>query len=133
MAALSINRGTISGGLSGFGKGTAAGGTGIYLNGGTLINAGTIAGGAGGLGYSKVGDAVRFGTAAATLIVDPGAVFTGLVAGNSSNDTLVLGSAATTGTLSHLGTQFTGLTRIVENAGARWLSTAPTRSTRAPS
>ncbi len=57
------NNGTITGGNGSVGSG----GIGVDLNGGTLINAGTISGGNGATGY-----AVKFGTAAATLVVDPG-------------------------------------------------------------
>ena len=54
---------------------------------------------------------VQFGGFAAkpaTLVIDPGAVFNGLVVGNGSSDTLVLASAASAGRLSGLGSQFTG-------------------------
>jgi len=110
------------GGLAGVG---GSGGNGVDLNGGTLINAGTVSGGAGGPGRlnGAAGDAVKFGKAAATLVIDPGAVFNGLVVGNGSNDTLVLASAASGGTLSGLGSQFTGFTNITETAGAKWTLT----------
>jgi len=102
-----------------------AGGAGIYLNGGTVTNAGTIAGGAGGIGTVRDGaggDAVEFGAAAGTLIVDPGAVFIGAVAAHAgSGDVLVLASAAAAGTLSGLGSQFTAFSTLVEDEGADWI------------
>ncbi len=124
------NTGTIAGGMGGgsvpfsgnvYGSG-GNGGIGVYLGGSTLTNAGTIAGGAGGIGaYSTgmAGDAVFFGAAASTLVIDPGAVFVGRVAGNPMvDDTLLLRGSG--GTLSGLGTQFTGLTTIAETTGANW-------------
>ena len=132
------NTGTIIGGTGGGAYNAGFGGVGVFLNGGTLINAGTIAGGTSGYdvgnaGFPNAGDAVRFGTQAATLVVDPGAVFAykspyyttlrpygGIVAANSAvNDVLEL-SGTTGGTLSGLGTQFTGFTTIAESAGATW-------------
>jgi hypothetical protein len=74
------NDGQITGGRGGrdiYYGGSGAGGAGVSLDGGTLINAGTITGSAG-------ADAVQFGTQAATLIVDPGAVFNGAVVAQAS-------------------------------------------------
>jgi hypothetical protein len=74
------NGGQITGGSGGrciYYGGSGAGGAGVSLDGGTLINAGTITGSAG-------ADAVQFGTQAATLIVDPGAVFNGAVVAQAS-------------------------------------------------
>jgi hypothetical protein len=117
------NAGLIIGGTGGAPSGGPAGGnggTGVYLNGGTLINAGTIAGGAAG-GYGAVaGDAVQFGAQAATLIVDPGALFTGNVVANpGAADTLILAGTGG-GALSGLGSQFTGFATVKETRGATW-------------
>jgi len=104
------------------------GGEGVYLNGGTLTNAGTISGGAGGAGTSTSGTqglAVEFGAAAGTLVLDPGAVFHGLVAANpNAGDVLLL--AGTGGKLSGIGTEFTGFSTLAERPGAAWTLGAST-------
>jgi autotransporter-associated beta strand protein len=81
---------------------------------GTLTNAGTITGD---------GDAVQFeGAFADRVIVDPGAVFNGIVAGGSGTNTLELaaGSTATQGTLAGFGTEFSGFGTITFDSGASW-------------
>lgn len=122
------NSGTITGGAggaggaSGTGYGIAgAGGAGILLNGGTLVNAGTISGGAGSPGVYA--DAVRFGNAAATLMVQAGAVFVGDVAGNAAVDDQMILTGAKPGTLSGLGTRITGITRTAITPSANWTLT----------
>jgi hypothetical protein len=131
-----FNAGTISGGTGGTGPGFVAyggnGGAGVYLNGGTLTNAGTIAGGAAGIGSNTTGtagDAVQFGTAASTIILDPAAVFEGKVAANATvNDVLLL--SGQNGTLTGLGTQFTDFTTLAERPNADWtISGAATLTT----
>jgi hypothetical protein len=112
------NAGIITGGLAGNDR---HGGAGVVLQGGTLINTGTISGGSLGSNYS--GDAVGFGSSAATLVVGAGAVFNGQVAGDGSNDTLVLAAGKHAGNLQGLGTQFTGITTIDEAAKANWTLT----------
>jgi hypothetical protein len=103
-----VNAGTITGG---------AGGVGVYLEGGTLTNAGLIASGAGATG----GDAVEFGSQAATLVVEGGAQFEGAVAANAAaDDTLVLSQARGGGLIAGIGTDYTGFTQITEQAGANW-------------
>lgn len=119
-----FNDGTISGGAGGNGtlRG-GAGGTGVYMNGGVLTNAGAILGAHGGTGAAvngATGAAVKFGAAAGTLVVEAGASFYGQVLGNGTNTALVLGSSASAGTLSGLGTQFTGFPHISEASGANW-------------
>lgn len=120
------NSGAITGGAGGtdnsYGTG-GTGGAGVYVNGGTLITAGTITGGGGGAAYiglfaGAAGDAVRFGSLAGTLVVDPGATFNGQVAGNHA-DVLALGGTALS-TLSGFGTQFTGFGELQFQSGARW-------------
>jgi autotransporter family porin len=108
------NSGMVTGGNANQGPG----GAGLYLSGATFTNAGTISGGSN--SYGGMNDAVQFGSLAATLVIDPGAVFDGNVAGNSAvHDVLELSGTAA-GTLSGLGTQFTGFTTIKEDFGANW-------------
>ena len=104
-------------------NGIIAGTVGVYLNpgslsgggqlSGTLSNAGIIAG--------SSGTAAVLGQAA-TLIIDPGAVFDGNVTNAETGQgwQMVLGSAAAAGTLSGLGTQFTGFGGIQLATGATW-------------
>lgn len=99
--------------------GTITGNRAAVLTGGaaTLRNAGTISGTTG---------AVSFGTGFAhTLIADVGAAFTGLVNGGNAIggpnvSTMVLASAAGTGTISGLGSQFINFARTQVDAGAKW-------------
>ncbi|MGC2415687.1 MAG: hypothetical protein WA459_23690, partial [Stellaceae bacterium] len=90
-------------------------GIGVSFSGGgdTLVNAGTI-GGASGMAVSFAGGGNR-------LVVEPGAVFTGIVIGGTAGDTLELGSAASIGTLSRLGTKYLGFSNVTVDTGARWV------------
>lgn len=120
-----------------------AGGAGVYLSGGTLVTAGTITGGAGGGGGAggmggqgpyqdgpngqggangTAGDAVLFGAAPSTLIVDPGAVFTGQVAANALVDDVLelAGMQSSNGTAITLGSQFTNFSTLDFASGASW-------------
>jgi O-antigen biosynthesis protein len=96
------------------------GGVGVYLsNGGVLENYGTISGGSASNGAQ--GDAVQFGSSAATLKVEPGGIFNGQIAGNASvNDSLELDGTQAGGTGITLGTQFTGFETLDFASGAQW-------------
>jgi hypothetical protein len=136
--AVVVNHGSITGGEGGQGDGEPGGaggpgGAGVYLNGGTLTNYGTISGGHH-IRSTVYSDAVQFGTAAGTLIVEPGAQFLtanvsetsvlGKVAANSAvDDTLELAgtqSSSTHTTGITLGTQFTGFQTLDFASGASW-------------
>jgi len=128
------NSGSITGGMGGgvdpayTGTG-GQGGAGVSLNGRTLITSGTISGGQGGLGTvnGAAGDAVQFGSAVSTLIVEPGAVFNGLVAADASvKDVLELSGVQAGGTPIALGTQFTGFSTLDFASGAAWTVDAST-------
>jgi hypothetical protein len=90
----------------------------VFSNaGGTVVNAGTIAHGSGGQ------DAIDVSNGNATdIVVDPGAVFTGIVKGNG-NDTLEFASGSRAGTLDGLGSQYTGFGTYRIDAGAAWTAT----------
>jgi Hint domain len=76
----------------------------------TIVNAGTI---------EDPTVAIKFAAGyASRLIVDPGALFSGTVVGGSS--TLELASAASTGTLSGLGSQFTNFANVTVDSSAVW-------------
>jgi hypothetical protein len=92
------------------------GGAGVYLDGGTLTTSATISGGAG----SDPGLPVEFGSKSATLVLDAGASFAGLVAAKAgAGDQLRLAGDAT-GTLTGLGTEFTGFAGLTVDTGAAW-------------
>jgi hypothetical protein len=92
---------------------TASGsGAAITMNGGTLTDLGLISG-------TNGAAALAFGATAATVVIDPGAVFTGAVTGNGSNDVLDLGGT-TAGTLSGIGTEITGFKTNAVLAGSDW-------------
>jgi hypothetical protein len=108
------------------------GGAGVYLNGGSLTTSGTISGGAGGTGGTgkvaandgsngAAGVAVQFGASVSTLILDPGAVFNGQVAANTSvNDALQFSGTQSGGTGVTLAGQFTGFSSLEFDRGAEW-------------
>jgi hypothetical protein len=89
---------------------------GVYLNGSagtatTLINAGTITG-AGGIAVAFYGNNNR-------LIVDPGAVFGGVVNGGTSGG-LELAAGTGAGTLSGLGSNYVSFSTVTVDPGADW-------------
>jgi hypothetical protein len=116
------NAGTILGGTGGTYYGF--GGTGATIqSGGTLITSGTIAGGLGGKepggGTEPSGNAVVIG--GGTLVIDPGAVFSGGVdANDTDNSVVVLGAGSATGSISGFGKEFSGLLNLQVQAGATW-------------
>jgi hypothetical protein len=117
-----VNTGKITGGTGGATvfSGTL-GGVGVALIGGTLVTSGTITGGAGGVsqGTGAQGDAVYvYGSAASTLIINPGAVFNGNVVAVTSAANVLEFAGATTGTVTGIGTKFTGFSQISFASGA---------------
>ena len=79
--------------------------------GSTVTNAGTIVGGAA---------AILFGPGNDRLIIDPGAVFGGIVDGGGGTNTIELGAGGSAGTLTGLGSQYLNFTSFAVDAGARW-------------
>ena len=129
-AAFITNQGTITG-ANDFGVLLTAGGTvtnsgtaatisggqfGVHVTGtvsAAVINRGTISG---------TTAAVRFANVNNNAFVElPGAVVIGAVqAGSGTGNVLDLGSGATTGTISGIGSQYTGFQVLHEEAGATW-------------
>ncbi len=107
-AAYIDNQGTLAGNI-----GVAVGGADTGNN--TVTNAGLIIG--------TGGTAVQFGAGSNLLTVDPGAVFSGIVLGGGGSNTLELASAASSGTLSGIGTNFVGFSTVEVDPSAVWLLT----------
>ena len=121
---LVVNAGTITGGASDSASpattSRASEGAGVVIDGGTLVTSGTINAGPPQSRYGAAPASVYFGTQGGTLVVDPGAVFNGLViAQTGTGDTLAL-AGYHGGTLSGLGTAFSGFDRITIDQGAHW-------------
>jgi hypothetical protein len=129
-AAFITNQGTITG-TNDFGVLLAAGGTvtnsgtAAFISGGqfglqitgtvtaAVINRGTISGATASVRFANVNNN--------TLVELPGAVVVGAVqAGTGTGNVLDLGSGATTGTISGIGSQFTGFQVLHEEDGAVW-------------
>jgi hypothetical protein len=97
--------------ISGGGFGVA-----VYGSGGTVTNAGTISG---------TISAVHFGAGTTNnrLVVDPGAVFNGNVAGGGGTNTLELAQGVSAGSLGGIGSTFTGFGTLTVDSGANWTLT----------
>jgi hypothetical protein len=107
--------GTITGGDVGIGgEPTLGGGAGVDLQGGTLIAAGTITGGMGGSMVTAVE------VASGTLVIDPGAVFNGVVEGDATGKDLLVLGGTTAATLSGLGSKFINFPTVTVTATADW-------------
>ena len=104
-------------------SGVYLGGVDNYHSGPTLVNAGRIA------ATAPSGYAVYLGHNENSLLVDvPGAVFVGAVNGGNTIgakylSTLELASAASTGTLTGLGSQFVNFAQVNLDSGASWSMT----------
>jgi len=115
-----VNSGSIYGGmLIQYGLNTVnntglianANGTGIYLT-GTMTNSGTVQ------GESK---SVYFSLAAANrLIIDPGAVFDGMVRALGTTNVIELGTGRSAEILNGVGTSFVGFTTVDFDEGSVW-------------
>ena len=121
-----VSSGTITGGNGHYGleEYGGRGGVGVFVDGGTLVASGTIAGGKAGAyrwpHERAQANAVRFGSHTGTLVIDPGAVFNGLVLGQAgAGDALVLAGTASA-TLSGLGTEFRNFASLTVESGAAW-------------
>jgi len=81
--------------------------------GGTLINSGTITG--------TSGIAVDFNSQSDRLVIDPGAVFNGIVSGGTGVNIMELAAAgADIGTVSNIGVQYTNFGYVTIDSGAEW-------------
>ncbi len=108
-----------------FGGNAAVAGAGVVLNGGTLVNGGLIVGGYN--GYQAVqanstnrADAVQFGSAAGTLVVESGFDFIGNVVAVSAVADVLEVSGTSTAALSGIGTEFQNFADISFASGAAW-------------
>jgi hypothetical protein len=112
-----IRVGGATGSVTNAGTISAGGSNGIAIDlmaaGSTVTNAGTVAGGS--------GTAVLFTGGGNRLIVDPGAVFSGVVTGgNGGGDVVKLAPGVGTGAIGGLGTLFTGFDQVVVDPTASW-------------
>jgi hypothetical protein len=128
-----INSGTFGGAhvyagaiVTNLASGTIAGSNdGFSGNGGTLVNAGTV------LAGSTGDDAVSFASGtAASVVVDPGAVFVGTVDGGNAlgsgfTSTLEFASGTAAGTFAALQSQYINFGQISVDAGATWTASNP--------
>jgi hypothetical protein len=117
--------GTITGGTEPTpGNYFTANASGVYFGGtdATLENAGTIVATRGDPSIPGQGDSVVMdGSDTNRLIVDAGAVFDGnVVARSGADNTLELAASATPGTITGLGTKYTGFETVTIDSGATW-------------
>ena len=118
------NTGVISAGASGAGsKADGAGNIGIRLGGATLITSGTISGAAGGAGPNgtkgPAGDAVYAYGNGNTIILDPGAVFNGLVVNAPGYANPLEFAGTSTIAVTGIGTAFTNFSNLSFASGAQ--------------
>jgi hypothetical protein len=71
-------------------------------------------------GTATLGGSVTVASGHGRLILDPGAVFAGKVAGGGSGSVLELAKGSGSGTLNALGTNFTNFGGVTVDAGAAW-------------
>ncbi len=88
---------------------------GVAVHSGTVTNAGTIASSQGAAGV-----AVKFGSGANRLIIDPGAKFVGIVEGGLVGTDAIELAGTTAGTFNGLGTNFINFGTVQIDPGARW-------------
>jgi hypothetical protein len=103
------------GSITNLSTGTITGGAqGVYFGakGGTFTNAGTVVGSIFAVNFSA------YGHAAYRLIADPGAVFSGAIAGG--NGVLELASGSSTGALDGFGSTITNFSALQIDSGADW-------------
>jgi hypothetical protein len=135
-----INHGSISSGVNNYGYFL---GSGIYGSSGTIFNSGTIVGGYFSVAFTGGGTLINAGTIVCSdgytpgsgaavhfagagtdrLTVDPGAVFVGNVVAQGGVATLELASAASVGTITGIGTSFSGFGAVTIDPGATWTVT----------
>lgn len=106
--------------IQNFGKISASAGPAIATYGSyavdvTLVNAGTIAG-TGGVAVDLAGGASR-------VVIDPGAVFKGAVVAQGTGNTLELAAGSKAGSISGIGSSFTGFNIVAVDPSASWSMT----------
>jgi hypothetical protein len=137
--------GTITNGSRDYGGAYIGGNVGVYVASGTVTNFGTIKGSLGiqfayGLGTggtvtnagtiigTGVHGAIQFGRGANELVIDPGAVFSGVVRGHAvyagSGNEMELAGGAGVGTLTGLGSEYLNFNQVTIDAGANWYLSA---------
>jgi hypothetical protein len=80
----------------------------------TIVNAGTIVG--------TAGDAVSLRASGGLLVVQPGAVFSGIALGPGAGGRLEFAAGTAGGVFHGLGSQYTGFGIVTIDAGANWIA-----------